>query len=79
MDEKNKKEVKNSEERGWLANTYRTYHAEYKKIVWPSWKTLFLKHTVTVIAVSLIFGVYIAVIDGIFGALFSQFVRLVTS
>jgi len=60
-----------------IKRTYRTYHAEYSKIVWPSRETL-IKHTVTVIFVSLLFGAYIALTDGVLGALFSQFVSLVT-
>jgi len=56
----------------------RTYWAEYKKIVWPSRATL-IKHTVTVVVVSLLFGAYIALTDGVLGALFSQFVSLVTN
>jgi len=57
--------------------TFNTYKAEYKKIVWPSRDTL-IKHTVTVVVVSLLFGAYIALTDGVLGALFSQFVSLVS-
>ncbi|MCL2285865.1 MAG: preprotein translocase subunit SecE [Firmicutes bacterium] len=59
-----------------VQSVYRTYKAEFRKIVWPSRETL-IKHTVTVIIVSLIFGAYIALTDGIFGAVFSRFVQLV--
>ena len=59
-----------------VQSIYRTYKAEFRKIVWPSRETL-IKHTVTVIIVSLIFGAYIALTDGVFGALFSRFVQLV--
>ena len=54
----------------------RTYKAEFKKIVWPSRETL-AKHTLTVVVVSLIFGAYIALTDGIFSAIFTRFVQLV--
>ena len=56
---------------------FHTYRAEFRKIVWPSKETLF-KHTVTVIVVSLIFGAYIALMDGAFGIVFRQFVSLVS-
>lgn len=60
-----------------MRGIFQTYRAEYNKIVWPSRQTL-IKHTVTVITVSLIFGAYIALNDGVFSMLFNQFVRLVT-
>jgi len=55
---------------------FHTYRAEFRKIVWPSWETL-IKHTATVVVVSLMFGAYIALMDGGFGILFRQFVNLV--
>jgi len=78
MSEDNKKQEKEIKYEGpnFVQNIYRTYKAEFKKIVWPSRQTL-MKHTLTVIVVSLIFGAYIALTDGIFGALFSRFVELV--
>ena len=60
-----------------IVSTTQTYRAEFRKIVWPSRETL-IKHTVTVIAVSLIFGAYIALVDGGFGVVLSRFVELVT-
>ena len=54
-----------------------TYRAEFRKIVWPTRKEL-VKHTGTVIAVSLIFGAYIAIMDGAFGALLGQIVRFIS-
>ena len=60
-----------------VRSVFHTYRAEFRKIVWPSKETLF-KHTVTVIAVSLIFGAYIALMDGGFGIVFRQFVNLVS-
>jgi len=80
MDNENKKTQDKKQEAHEGPNAvegiYRTYKAEFKKIVWPSRDTM-IKHTVTVIAVSLMFGIYIAITDGIFGALFSRFVQLV--
>ena len=75
-DETNKKEQKENQEPGAVQGIVRTYRAEYKKIVWPSWPTI-IKHTVTVIVVSLIFGAYIALTDGVFSTLFNRFVGLV--
>ena len=82
MDEnKNKTEGKkpekaNANKQPWLKRTFRTYKAEFAKIVWPSRPTL-VKHTITVIVVSLLFGAYIALTDGILTMLFSRFVGLV--
>jgi len=82
MNEENKMENKKQEKEikyegpNFVQNIFRTYKAEFKKIVWPSRQTL-VKHTVTVVVVSLIFGAYIALTDGVFGALFSRFVELV--
>ena len=59
-----------------VSGIFHQYRAEFRKIVWPSRETL-IKHTVTVVIVSAIFGAYIALNDGVFGMLFSQFVRLV--
>ncbi|MDR1000224.1 MAG: preprotein translocase subunit SecE [Clostridiales bacterium] len=39
------------------------FKGEFKKIVWPSRETL-LKETLTVIVICVIFGVYIALLDG---------------
>ncbi|MCL2049190.1 MAG: preprotein translocase subunit SecE [Defluviitaleaceae bacterium] len=57
-----------------LKSIYQVYRAEFKKIVWPSRDTL-LKHTITVIAVSLMFGAYIAFNDFVFSTIFRQFVN----
>ncbi|MCL2223384.1 MAG: preprotein translocase subunit SecE [Defluviitaleaceae bacterium] len=71
-----KKKDKSVNETGVVKGTYQTYRAEFRKIVWPSKETLF-KHTVTVIAVSLMFGAYIALNDYIFSTVFQQFVQRV--
>ena len=78
MSEENKKhDSKNAEGPNAIQSVYRTYKAEFKKIIWPSRETL-IKHTITVIIFSLFFGAYIALLDGIFGALFTRFVQLVS-
>jgi len=77
MNEESKKKDKDYDGPNFVQSIYRTYKAEFKKIVWPSRQTL-VKHTITVTVVSLIFGAYIALMDGIFGALFTRFVQLVS-
>jgi len=59
-----------------VSGVFHKYRSEFRKIVWPSKETL-LKHTITVVIVSAIFGAYIAINDGVFGFLFRQFVKLV--
>ena len=77
MNEENNKPTKSPEQNdNAVKSVYQTYKAEFRKIVWPSRETM-VKHTVTVIAVSLIFGAYIALMDGAFGIVFGQFVNLV--
>jgi len=86
MSEENNKDVKNEEvesssgsSKGGgsrIGSIARTYRSEFRKIVWPSRQTT-MKHTITVIFVSLIFGAYIALADGALGILFRQFVNLV--
>ena len=71
-----KKTEKNERNDSVVNRTFHTYRAEFRKIVWPSKETL-TKHTITVIAVSLMFGAYIALMDGGFGIVFRQFVDLV--
>jgi len=77
MNEENKKQEKNTEGPSQFQTTWRAYKAEFRKIVWPSRATL-IKHTVTVIVISLLFGGYIALTDGLLGMLFSRFVQLVS-
>jgi preprotein translocase subunit SecE len=75
MDENKKKEVKSAEDGdSAVKGTWQTYRAEFRKIVWPSRETL-MKHTGTVIAVSLMFGAYIALNDFVFGQIFRAFVN----
>jgi len=69
-----KKNKKKDGKRGdFVTNTYTTYRSEFSKIVWPSRQDL-AKKTVTVVAISLLFGAYIAMLDGAFGAAFSALV-----
>jgi len=56
----------------WLKNKKNEYVSEFKRIVWPTREVL-VKETITVIAVSLIFGLYITALDGAFGYFYSQF------
>jgi len=76
MDDKKdlKKKKQEEQEPGAVKGIVQTYRAEFRKIVWPSKATL-LKHTVTVIAVSLMFGAYIALNDFAFSRVFQIFVR----
>ena len=71
------KNTENNNSDSVFSRVYHTYRAEFRKIVWPSRATL-IKHTFTVVVVSLIFGAYIALLDGGFGILFGQFVQLVS-
>ena len=50
---------------------YAEYMSEFKKIVWLSRDEL-IKQTVIVVVISLMFGVYVAGLDGIFGLAFRQ-------
>ncbi|MDR1538968.1 MAG: preprotein translocase subunit SecE [Clostridiales bacterium] len=59
----------------WFKLKYAEYSAEFKRIIWPSRDDL-LKQTLTVIVISLIFSAYIAILDGSFGFLFSQFAQI---
>ena len=74
MDENKKKEKSSDSGDNVVKGVFQTYRAEFRKIVWPSKETLF-KHTVTVIAVSLMFGAYIALNDYVFGQVFRHFVN----
>jgi len=73
MDDKKKESKPAGAGKNVIVGVYQTYRAEFRKIVWPSKETL-IKHTATVIAVSLMFGAYIALNDFIFSNVFRQFV-----
>jgi len=48
---------------------------EFRKIVWPPREVL-VKHTVTTIVISLLFGAFIALLDGAFGVIFTTLTGL---
>jgi len=75
MNEDKKKERHESAAPDAITSTFHDYKAEFRRIVWPSNKVLF-KHTVTVIVVSLLFGAYIALLDGVFGFGLQRFIQL---
>ncbi len=50
---------------------------EFRKIVWPSRETL-VKHTVTTVVISLIFGAFITLLDALFGVAFTSLVGLIS-
>ena len=62
----------------WFHAKQVEFTSEFKKIVWPSRQEL-MKETVVVIVVSLLFGLYITVLDGVFGFLYSQFAQFAST
>jgi len=62
----------------WFHAKQVEFTSEFKKIVWPSRQEL-LKETIVVIVVSLLFGLYITVLDGVFGFLYSQFAQFAST
>jgi preprotein translocase subunit SecE len=58
--------------RGFVAKLTEL-RAEFRKIVWPSRETL-VKHTVTTIVISLLFGAFITLLDGLFGVIYTTLV-----
>ncbi|MDR2648389.1 MAG: preprotein translocase subunit SecE [Clostridiales bacterium] len=66
------KEPFNVKLKNWFHLTRLEYTSEFKKIVWPSREEL-IKQTVTVIVISLLFGLYVSILDGALGFLYSQF------
>ena len=70
---KPKKDDAATESPNVVGSTFATYKAEFRKIVWPNRQAL-TKHTLTVIAVSAIFGAYIAINDGVFAFLLRNFI-----
>lgn len=75
-EDKKEVKVKDSKEPNVVKGLFNTYYAEFRKIVWPS-KENMIRHTVTVIVVSLIFGAYIALSDFIFARGYGLFVNLI--
>ena len=56
-----------------IRGIYTTYRGEFSRIVWPSRPEL-IRKTITVAIISGLFGVYISVLDAIFGMAFTTFV-----
>jgi preprotein translocase SecE subunit len=50
---------------------------EFRKIVWPSRETL-IKHTVTTLVISLLFGAFITLLYGLFGVIYTTLVGLIS-
>ena len=59
--------------KGKLAGVYTTYHGEFLKIVWPGRPEL-IRKTITVAIISGLFGLYISVMDGLLGIVFTTLV-----
>ena len=54
---------------------FKGVKGEFKKVVWPSFQTI-ANNTGIVIAVSLIVGVIVLVLDWLFGTAFREFLKL---
>ena len=65
---------KERNEKNFIVAKLTEYRAEFRKIVWPSREEL-LKHTLTTIVISLIFGAFIALCDGFFAFIFNTAVN----
>ena len=63
-------------EKSKLSGIYSTYKGEFAKIVWPGRPEL-IRKTITVAIISGLFGIYISVLDGLLGALFTTLVSLI--
>jgi preprotein translocase SecE subunit len=77
-DTKNKAESGNIFVKAWrgLVSKLTELRGEFRKIVWPSRETL-VKHTVTTIVISLLFGAFITALDFFFGVVFTSLVGLI--
>ena len=73
-----KKEKPEDGEKNVIIERLTEYRSEFRKIVWPSRELLF-KHTLTTIVISLIFGVFIAILDGVFSFTFHSAVNWLLS
>ncbi|MDR1559403.1 MAG: preprotein translocase subunit SecE [Clostridiales bacterium] len=62
----------------WFHATRLEFSSEFKKIVWPSREEL-IKQTITVIVVSLIFGLYVTLLDGGLGFLYTRFAQFAST
>ncbi len=61
----------------FFTNKFKDLRGEFRKIVWPSKETL-VKHTVTTIVISLLFGAFITLLDALFGIIFTSLVGLMS-
>lgn len=64
-------------EKSTLASVYSTYRGEFAKITWPGRPEL-IRKTVTVAIISGMFGIYISMLDGLLGAVFTTFVGFIS-
>jgi preprotein translocase subunit SecE len=71
---KNQKEGSEIKEKNFIQAKFSEYRAEFRKIVWPSRPEL-IKHTITTIVISLLFGALIAVMDGVLSLVFTTLVN----
>jgi len=55
---------------------FKEFKGEFNKVIWPNKKELF-KQTTTVIVVSLVVGVFIAAVDGLFSAGMEVLTRII--
>ena len=55
---------------------FKDFKGEFNKVIWPNKKELF-KQTTTVIVVSLVVGVFVAAVDGIFSAGMEVLTRII--
>ena len=59
-----------------LSGIYSIYRGEFAKITWPGRPEL-IRKTITVAIVSGLFGIYLSVLDGVFGAVFTTLVGFI--
>lgn len=68
----------NVEKKGFfkkMGDSFKAYKGEFKKIVWPSWKTI-LKNTGIVLVFILLIAALVYVVDLLFSGLFNWVVSL---
>lgn len=74
-EKKKSKKNKKNENKKTSGNFFSIYKAEFKKVSWPSRKSLF-KETITVIFLSLIVGAIIFGYDTAFGLILNKMIEL---
>ena len=65
MGDSAEKQVKSAEKKSGLSDFFKGVKAEYGKIIWPDREST-LKQSVAVVAISLVVGVIIAILDYVF-------------